>query len=62
MLVINPSDRISIPEILSHKWMQSSYSDDMYGDEMGMALSRKDMLFNSGNTADTSEGINGDIN
>jgi hypothetical protein len=34
----------------------------MYGDEMGMALSRKDMLLNSGNTADTSEGINGDIN
>lgn len=30
MLVLDPKERISIPEILSHKWMSDgSYSDDM---------------------------------
>ena len=31
MLVLDPQERISIPEILSHKWMSDgSYSDDMH--------------------------------
>ena len=61
MLVINPKDRISIPEILSHKWMQvSSYDDVFGGDEMGMALSRREMLMNGQN--DTNENTDGDIN
>ena len=60
MLVINPNDRITIPEILSHRWMQNTQSDDLYGgnEDMGMALSRKDMLLN-GNIAENNEG---DIN
>jgi hypothetical protein len=58
MLVINPNDRISIPEILSHRWMQNNSGDDLFGgDEMGMALSRKEM-----STGMNEGGENGDIN
>ena len=28
MLVVNPPDRISLPEILSHAWMKEVESDD----------------------------------
>mmetsp|Transcript_7465 Transcript_7465/g.6750 ORF Transcript_7465/g.6750 Transcript_7465/m.6750 type:complete len:134 (-) Transcript_7465:38-439(-) len=47
MLIIDPEERISIPEILAHKWMNSQSFDDLFGgDDMDMALSRKDMLMN----------------
>jgi len=28
MLVVNPSDRISLPEILSHPWLKETDSDE----------------------------------
>lgn len=40
MLVINPKDRISIPEILSHPWMVDLENDMNFESEM---LDRRDM-------------------
>ena len=58
MLVLNPKERISIPEIISHKWMQSSSDDFFGGDDMGLALSRKDMLMNCQDTISGEANIN----
>src|SRR4051812_570741 len=50
MLVINPPDRISIPEILSHPWVHNSSlsnhneCETFVDDDDMLTLSRRDML------------------
>mmetsp|Transcript_7384 Transcript_7384/g.5648 ORF Transcript_7384/g.5648 Transcript_7384/m.5648 type:complete len:181 (-) Transcript_7384:30-572(-) len=45
MITLSPEERITIPEILSHRWVTSQSFDELFSsDEMGMALSRSDML------------------
>ena len=52
MLMLNPSDRISIPEILSHPWMMNSedmLSGDDYMDDLNNFSNKEFMMGPHGN-------------
>jgi hypothetical protein len=55
MLVINPKNRISIPEILSHPWMINNdemlLQDDMVDITNGTVINRRDMYSLGQNTS-----------
>ncbi|CDW77508.1 protein kinase domain containing protein [Stylonychia lemnae] len=61
MLVLDPNERISIPEILSHQWMVSKdemiLQDDMIDLTNGTFLNRKDM-YSLGSSSFPSQAIN----
>ena len=48
---MNPRDRLSIPEILSHPWFEQEVNDDSSSDEYNYYIVRNDKVPDDGSTS-----------